>query len=476
MPAPLAAIAGGLLKGAIGAAKVGAKVAVKGAKAGAKVGAKVGSKVGSKVKSGVKKINPNKVFNRKGKDKKTDKKIGGALDIIKKNDDKRKGFLVKYDKVFAKQQERQRRKNAESNLEATNKKKRNRFSRLKKTGGSILQKIIDFLTTILIGWVVDKLPKILKFAEDVTGKIKQIYQSIVDFGKTVGDFFTKIKDTIGGVVEKIKEFDFAKIGEKIKEKITGLKDGFTNIIDKIKGGLGLLKKKEGQDPKKLAKEGKTEESKKEDADIDKLSSETDNLLTEGEKEFKKFDETNKDNVTKSNVNINVETTKVDKDKGKIKVDKLMTPSASSATKEFSKDESSSGSTGMNEESKKLNKEKNVPVLSGTSGGGSKESKVTDLSGQFGMSGSNITFGGKGGSTYGGDKTMLNSSNTNKIDNSQVIGNLNTPKKKKTVVVNNPINIPNQQVASSSGEPQLMIFKQKKSDVLKEQQLINASYT
>ena len=463
MPAPLAAIAGKiLLKGAIGAAKVGAKVAVKGAKAGAKVG--------SKVKSGVKKINPNKVFNRKGKDKKTDKKIGGALDIIKKNDDKRKGFLVKYDKVFAKQQERQRRKNAESNLEATNKKKRNRSSRLKKTGGSILQKIIDFLTTILIGWVVDKLPKILKFAEDVTGKIKQIYQSIVDFGKTVGDFFTKIKDTIGGVVEKIKEFDFAKIGEKIKEKITGLKDGFTNIIDKIKGGLGLLKKKEGQDPKKLAKEGKIEESKKEDVDIDKLSSETDNLLTEGEKEFKKFDETNKDNVTKSNININVETTKVDKDKGKIKVDKLMTPSASSATKEFSKDESSSGSTGTNKELKEFNEERNTLKTESKSDGTGSFTVVRE----DGSETSDFREIKKTREAYG--KTMLNSSNTNKIDNSQVIGNLNTPKKKKTVVVNNPINIPNQQVASSSGEPQLMIFKQKKSDVLKEQQLINASYT
>ena len=467
MPAPLAAIAGKiLLKGAIGVAKVGGKVAVKGAKAGAKAGAKLGSKV----RSGVKKINPNKVFNRKGKDKKTDKKIGGALDIIKKNDDKRKGFLVKYDKVFAKQQERQRRKDAESNLEATNKKKRNRSSRLKKTGGSILQKIIDFLTTILIGWVVDKLPKILKFAEDVTGKIKQIYQSIVDFGKTVGDFFTKIKDTIGGVVEKIKEFDFAKIGEKIKEKITGLKDGFTNIIDKIKGGLGLLKKKEGQDPKKLAKEGKIEESKKEDVDIDKLSSETDNLLTEGEKEFKKFDETNKDNVTKSNININVETTKVDKDKGKIKVDKLMTPSASSATKEFSKDESSSGSTGTNKELKEFNEERNTLKTESKSDGTGSFTVVRE----DGSETSDFREIKKTREAYG--KTMLNSSNTNKIDNSQVIGNLNTPKKKKTVVVNNPINIPNQQVASSSGETQLMIFKQKKSDVLKEQQLINASYT
>ena len=442
MPAPLAAIAGKiLLKGAIGAAKVGAKVAVKGAKTGAKVG--------SKVKSGVKKINPNKVFNRKGKDKKTDKKIGGALDIIKKNDDKRKGFLVKYDKVFAKQQERQRRKNAESNLEATNKKKRNRSSRLKKTGGSILQKIIDFLTTILIGWVVDKLPKILKFAENVTEKIKQIYQSIVDFGKTVGNFFTKIKDTIGGVVEKVKQFDFKKIGEKIKEKITGLKDGFTNIIDKIKGGLGLLKKKENQDPKKLAKEGKIDGGNEEDVDINNLKSDTEKLKTDSENEFNKFDETNKNNVLESNINIKVENTKSGKDNKKVKVDKLMTSSASSAVKEFNKDATAETNTD------------------------STKGDASNIEGGTDINNSNITPNTS--SSYGGGKTMLNSSNTTKIDNSQAIGNLSNSNKKKIIVIDNPV-IPKIQVASQKGTTSLSFETDKKNDSLKQRQLINAAYT
>jgi len=431
---------------AIGAfLKIGAKFLAK--------GAKVGAKVGSKVKSGVKKINPKKVFNKKGKDK-TDKKTGGALDIIKKNDDKEKGDMVKFDAEQAKERERQRRRNAESNLESKNKKKRNKFGRIKKAGGNILSKIINFLSTILIGWVVDKLPKILKFAENVTEKIKQIYQSIVNFGKTVGNFFKKIKDSIVGVVEKIKEFDFRKIGEKIKEKITGLKDGFTNIIDKIKGGLGLLKKKEKQDPKKLAKQGNIEEPK-EDVDINKLKSDTEKLKTDSESELNKFDEIIKNNVSESNINVKIENTKSGKDNKKIKVDKLMTPSASSATKEFNKDATKSDS---------------VTSSIGTINFDGQ----TFPMGSSGLGGY-IPGGGKGGSTYGGNKTMLNSSNINKIDNSQAIGNLSNANKKKTIMIDNPVTT-KIQVASQKETALLGSENANKNDSLKERQLINAAYT
>ena len=427
---------------AIGAfLKVGAKFLAKGAKAGAKVG--------SKVKSGARKINPKKVFGKRSKDKKSDKKINSALTLYKKNNDKEKSSIVKFDKEKARERARQKAKDEESKLEATNKKKRNRFSRLKKAGGNLLSKVINFLTTILIGWVVDKLPKILKFAENVTEKIKQIYQSIVDFGKTVGNFFTKIKDTIGGVVEKVKQFDFKKIGEKIKEKITGLKDGFTNIIDKIKGGLGLLKKKEKQDPKKLAKQGKIEEPKEEDVDINNLKSDTEKLKTDSENEFNKFDKTIKNNVLESNINIKVENTKSGKDNKKVKVDKLMTSSASSAVKEFNKDATAETNTDS------------------TKGDASYIEGGTDINN------SNITPNTS--SSYGGGKTMLNSSNTTKIDNSQAIGNLSNSNKKKIIVIDNPV-IPKIQVASQKGTTSLSFETDKKNDSLKQRQLINAAYT
>lgn len=435
-----------------------------------KVGAKLlskGAKVGSKVKSSTRKINPKKIFGKSGKGKKTDKKINSALSLFKKSDKNEKKSIVKFDKEKARERARQKAKEEESKLESKNNKKRNRFSRLKKAGGSILSKIIDFLTTILIGWVVDKLPKILKFAQNITDKIKQIYDSIVNFGKTVGEFFTKIKDAIGGVFEKIKEFDFSKIGENIKKKISGIKDGFTNMIDKIKGGLGILKKKEKQDPKKLAKEGKIEEGKEEDVDIDKLGTDTDKLMTEGEKEFKKFDES----LKKGDTYINVENTIIEKDNKKIKVDKLMTPSEGSAVKEFKKDPTATTSSD--------GKKGDAPLIK------SDQTTITSDGMTFpkGLSGSGETFGGEGGSAYGdglniskSEKTMLNSSNTTKVDKSQIANNLVKSNTKKRVTVNNPINIPNQGGGSGQGGTELIVIKTKKSDILKEKQLINSSYT
>ena len=428
-----------------------------------KVGAKLlskGAKVGSKVKSSTRKINPKKIFGKSGKGKKTDKKINSALSLFKKSDKNEKKSIVKFDKEKARERARQKAKEEESKLESKNNKKRNRFSRLKKAGGSILSKRIDFLTTILIGWVVDKLPKILKFAQNITEKIKQIYDSIVNFGKTVSEFFTKIKDAIGGVFEKIKEFDFSKIGENIKEKISGIKDAFTNMIDKIKGGLGILKKKEKEDPKKLAKEGKIEEPKEEDVDIDKLATDNDKLMVEGEKEFKKFDES----LKKGDTYINVENTIIEKDNKKIKVDKLMTPSEGSAVKEFKKDPTTTSSS--------IKSDLSTITFDGK----------TYPKGQPGLGGY-IPGGGEGGSTYGGDevfnkvgKTMLNSSNTTKVDKSQTANNLVKSNTKKRVTVNNPINIPNQGGGSSQGGTEIIVIKTKKSDILKEKQLINSSYT
>lgn len=444
---------------AIGAfLKVGAKLLSK--------GAKVGAKVGSKVKSSTRKINPKKIFGKSGKGKKTDKKINSALSLFKKSDKNEKKSIVKFDKEKARERARQKAKEEESKLESKNNKKRNRFSRLKKAGGSILSKIIDFLTTILIGWVVDKLPKILKFAQNITDKIKQIYDSIVNFGKTVSEFFTKIKETVGGVVEKIKEFDFSKIGENIKKKISGIKDAFTNMIDKIKGGLGILKKKEKEDPKKLAKEGKIEEPKEEDVDIDKLATDNDKLMVEGEKEFQNFDET-VDKYSNLEDNLKLKTGENPyKNKKKIKVDKLMVASESSAVKEFNKDPS------VKTESESISSSIGTITFDGQ----------TSPMGSSGLGGY-IPGGGEGGSTYGGDevlnkvgKTMLNSSNTTKVNKSQTANNLVKSNTKKRVTVNNPINIPNQGGGSSQGGTEIIVIKTKKSDILKEKQLINSSYT
>ena len=251
MPAPLAAIAGGLLKGALVGAKVGAKVAVKSSlKMGGsitKVGVKSG---GSIVKKGGMIVKKSKV---------TMKKVKSNTMKSKKID---KDKFMKDKKRRAREAEQKRRNERERLLEQSkdSKQKPDAQKKLKKPGG-ILGKIIDFLSTILIGWLVNTGLKLVNFIKKVVKSIQSIGESIKDFFTGIGDFFKKIGGAISNAFDKIASFDISKIGDVIRGAFDGIKNAFGNILKKIKGGLGLLEKKKQEDPKKIAKDGKLEEGK-----------------------------------------------------------------------------------------------------------------------------------------------------------------------------------------------------------------------
>ena len=81
----------------------------------------------------------------------------------------------------------------------------------------MLQRLIGFLTTVIVGWIVVNLPKIIKSVKGLIKKIKEIYNGITGFFSSVGDFFVGIKDKIGDFINK-KGVDFSKIRDNIKKK------------------------------------------------------------------------------------------------------------------------------------------------------------------------------------------------------------------------------------------------------------------
>tara|TARA_B100001093_G_scaffold520059_1_gene612357 strand:- start:1000 stop:2328 length:1329 start_codon:yes stop_codon:yes gene_type:complete len=213
---------------------------------------------------------------------KKSKKIAGNVKktVVKKRKINKDTFISK-EKTRKKKLEKDKRREEEESLEQTKKSKQKPSA--KKTmsrGGGILQRLISFISTIIVGWVVVNLPKIIDSVKGVIKKIKDIYDKIVGLFGSFGEFFSGIKDIIGNVINKLKNIDFSKIGEKIKEKITGLKDGFTNMIDKIKGGLNIIRGKKKEDPNKLAKSGFAGDSKAQQGDAQKKISESDSKLSE----------------------------------------------------------------------------------------------------------------------------------------------------------------------------------------------------
>ena len=252
---------------------------------------------------------------------KKSKKVAGNVKkaVAKKRKINRETFMSD-ERTRKKKLERDKRREEEEAIEQSKQsKKKPSAKKSVARGGGILQKIIDFVSTILIGWVVTNLPKIIDTVKGVIKKIKEIYNNITGFFSSFGEFFTGIKDAIGNTLNKIKNIDFSKVGDNIRKKITGLKDAFTNLISNIGKGLGFLKSKKNQDPEKLAKSGfgdattaevNNSDKKVDDkngniadlkADTNKLMSDTTGLESDLNKSLKKAESV----VSKLDLNVSV---------------------------------------------------------------------------------------------------------------------------------------------------------------------------
>ena len=243
--------------------------------------------------------------------KKSKKVAGNVKKAVAKKRKINREIFMSDERTRKKKLEQDKRREEEEALEQSKQsKKKPSPKKSAARGGGILQKIIDFVSTILIGWVVTNLPKIIDTVKGVIKKIKDIYNNITGFFSSFGDFFNGVKNIVGSTLDKIKDIDFSKVGEKIKEKITGLKDAFTNLIANIGKGLGILKSKKNQDPEKLAKSGFGGEQNDETTKINDKNSEVDVLKKDTNKLMS--DTTGlKDNLNESLKKAESEMSKVD---------------------------------------------------------------------------------------------------------------------------------------------------------------------
>ena len=264
--------------------------------------------------------------------KKSKKIAGNVKKSVKKGAKISKEKFMEGVNYLKKERERRKREAEERALEQANKSKEKPSAKKSAArGGGMLQRLISFISTILVGWIVTNLPKIIESVKGVIEKIKQIYNNITGLFGSVGEFFSGIKDSIGNVINRIKDIDFSKIGEKIKEKITGLKDAFTNLIANVGKGLGILKSKKNEDPEKLAKSGiggdasaeSNNSSKKADdknSDVDGLKKDTNKLKSDtNELEGNLTESLNKaeNEMSKVDVNVSIEQGKESGDVEKI---------------------------------------------------------------------------------------------------------------------------------------------------------------
>lgn len=107
-------------------------------------------------------------------------------------------------------------------------------------GKSFLERILDFIGILLIGWLFDKLPKIIKWVQNLIKRIRKLVDSLKSFIKNLGDWFKSIGSIVSAGWENLKSFDFTDQSGKLKKAMTDMENAFKGMQTDVEGMKNAL--------------------------------------------------------------------------------------------------------------------------------------------------------------------------------------------------------------------------------------------
>ena len=125
-----------------------------------------------------------------------------------------------------------------------------------------LGRILDFVGTILVGWAIVNIPKIIKLAENLFKRLNKFFKIITGFTDGLVEFFTKFTADLSAIGASLTQIDFSNIGDQMTNIVTRLQKAFKRMENGfIREVLGFSKmsdedliKSFGQDVDEVTKE------------------------------------------------------------------------------------------------------------------------------------------------------------------------------------------------------------------------------
>jgi hypothetical protein len=189
------------------------------------------------------------------------KSLNSGLGNLKKSSDtiktvtlnrtriKRESFAR--DKVLSNMREEAiRRKDQESIIEASGigGAMRRSASVIGDSTKGFLERILDFSSSLLIGWLLYNLPTIMTAIEDLIIRIKSLYRILTDFMGNIKDTLVNFGDLLSGVYYDISHFDFTDQSKKVQGAMDDLNTNLDLMHDQFIEGFDILSKPLGEGP------------------------------------------------------------------------------------------------------------------------------------------------------------------------------------------------------------------------------------
>ena len=134
-------------------------------------------------------------------------------------------------KVFQRRQQAIRRKVREDLIEASGLggalKRANKIVSTSTRG--FLGRILDFVGTILVGWAIVNIPKIVKLAENLMKRLNKFFKIITGFTNGLTEFFTKFTAELSVIASSLSQIDLKGIGDQMTNIVTRLQKAFRRM-------------------------------------------------------------------------------------------------------------------------------------------------------------------------------------------------------------------------------------------------------
>lgn len=142
-------------------------------------------------------------------------------------------------KAFAKKKEFFQRKAREDVIEAREVIFRP-INAITKGAKSFLGRILDFLGSLLLGWLTYNLPSIISMATELIARIQRMVTIFKSFLGNVLDTFTGFGKVLGAVFQNVISFDFFDTSNRVRSSLSELGHNFEEMQSQFDEGMKLM--------------------------------------------------------------------------------------------------------------------------------------------------------------------------------------------------------------------------------------------
>lgn len=103
-----------------------------------------------------------------------------------------------------------------------------------------LGRILDFIGTLLVGWLLNNLPTILTMAKELIARIRRMFSLLTEFVQNLTSTFFNFGQLLGAVYKNVSSFDFFDTSGRVSDALTELQKNFDAMGSQFDEGTKLV--------------------------------------------------------------------------------------------------------------------------------------------------------------------------------------------------------------------------------------------